>query len=373
MKMSKKRLVVKIGSSSLTDRDGSLSPLKLAKFCDAFASVKKAGHELIVVSSGSVAAGFREIGYPSKPQTVRSKQAAAAVGQSLLMQQYRFSLQQYGITPAQMLLTRHDFRNPENYQNIFESLTELLKKGVLPIINENDSTAVDELTFGDNDMLSALLSGVVHADMLLLMTDIDGIYDDNPFQNPEAEKYEKIYSIDHDLLGRAGVSSSTVGTGGMHAKLLAAKAAQQMGTAVYISTFKETEPFQDIASYKGKGTYILPADEKQMRTSRQWIAYHASPRGSLKVDAGAAEALLHQGKSLLLVGVISVEGAFKKGDVLDVFDEHGELLGKGKAAAEARELHEHSSSSGSSPLVIHRNFWVTLNHRYTRKEDNYAE
>ncbi|WP_147802203.1 glutamate 5-kinase [Alkalicoccus halolimnae] len=369
--MVKKRIVVKIGSSSLTEKDGTLSPLKLAKFCHAFAEVKKSGHELIVVSSGSVAAGFREIGYSSRPKTVRAKQAAAAVGQSLLMQQYRFSLQQYGITPAQMLLTKHDFRNAEHYQNIFESLSELLKRGILPIINENDSTAVDELTFGDNDMLSALISGVTHADMLILMTDIDGIYNANPISDPHAEKYTMIHKISEELFDQTDTSTTAVGTGGMRAKLQAAKAAQKMGTAVYIGTFTESETFAHIAGFRGGGTYIVPEKEKQMQTYKQWIAYHASSHGSITVDDGAAEALLNEGSSLLLVGVQQIEGKFDKGEVVNVYSSAGTLIGKGKAADRSEELqHLKSLSSPPSSLVVHRDFWVSL-HNSNVKEGRY--
>lgn len=357
----KKRIVLKIGSSSLTSADGTLSPLKLAKFCHAFAEVKKAGHELIVVSSGSVAAGFREIGYTARPVTVRAKQAAAAVGQTLLMQQYRFQLTQYGITPAQVLLTRHDFRNPEHYQNVSASLSELLKRGMLPIINENDSTAVEELTFGDNDMLSALISGVVHADMLMLMTDIDGLYDKNPLTHKNAVKYREIQHINDELFAQTDGTTTSIGTGGMRAKLKAAQAAQEIGAAVYISTFSEGEPIEKILSYQGDGTYILPVTKKQMKTKKQWIAFHASPKGRITIDNGAAEAVLRQGSSLLLVGIRTVEGEFQRGDVIDAYNLKGELIGKGQVNLSSTELPDSGKNitSGSS-ILIHRDQWVSM-------------
>lgn len=357
----KKRIVIKVGSSSLTSADGTLSPLKLAKFSHAFALVKNAGHELIVVSSGSVAAGFREIGYPAKPVTIRAKQAAAAVGQTLLMQQYRFQLTQYGITPAQVLLTRHDFRNAEHYQNISASLGELLKRGMLPIINENDSTAVEELTFGDNDMLSALISGVMHADMLLLMTDIDGIYNKNPSLHENAVKYQKIYHIDESLYAQTDGATTAIGTGGMRAKLKAAQAAQEMGAAVYISTFSESESIESILLYQGAGTYILPPTAKQMKTKKQWIAYHASSKGRITLDDGAAEAVLNNGSSLLLVGILSIEGNFHQGDVIDAYDRKNQMIGKGQVNLSAQDIQkaEESSPAGSS-IIIHRDQWVSM-------------
>ncbi|SDN33429.1 glutamate 5-kinase [Alkalicoccus daliensis] len=359
--MSKKRIVIKIGSSSLTSIDGTLSPLKLAKFCHAFAEFKKAGHDLIVVSSGSVAAGFKEMGYPSRPVTVRAKQAAAAVGQTLLMQQYRFQLTQYGLIPAQVLLTRHDFRDAEHYKNVSSSLSELLKRGIIPIINENDSTAVEELTFGDNDMLSALISGVMHADMLLLMTDIDGLYNKNPLLYPEAKKYKKITNIDEELFSQTDGTTTAVGTGGMRAKLKAAQAAQEMGASVYISTFRESESILKITEFSGEGTYIVPDTSRQMKTKKQWIAFHASSKGSIVLDKGASNAILNEGSSLLHVGVTDVSGEFSTGDVIDAYDEQGSLIGKGQAHLTAEKLRSVlKNESTASSIVIHRDQWVPM-------------
>lgn len=360
--MAKQRIVIKIGSSSLTAPDGTLSPLKLAKFCHSFAEFKQAGHELIVVSSGSVAAGFREMGYSARPVTVRGKQAAAAVGQTLLMQQYRFQLTQYGLIPAQVLLTRHDFRNPEHYKNVFSSLNELLRKGVIPIINENDSTAIEELTFGDNDMLSALISGVMHADMLLLMTDIDGLYNKNPLTHPEAEKYKRITEINEAMFSQTDSTTTAVGTGGMRAKLKAAQAAQEMGASVYISTFKESEPILTITDYEGNGTYIIPDNTRQMKTKKQWIAFHASSKGSITLDHGASKAVLKDKSSLLLVGVTSISGDFSTGDVIDAYDEEGLLIGKGQVHLSSKDLvNKIDNEDSSSTIVIHRDQWVSMN------------
>ncbi|NWN96343.1 MAG: glutamate 5-kinase, partial [Bacillus sp. (in: Bacteria)] len=178
--MSKERIVVKIGSSSLTNHKGEIDQDKLTDHVDAIATLLGANHEVILVSSGAVAAGFKKLGYPSRPVTLKGKQAAASVGQSLLIQTYMEKFSEYNITAAQILLTRSDFSNRDRYRNAYATITELLERGIVPIINENDTVSVDELTFGDNDMLSSLVSGFIHADRLIILTDIDGIYDGNP-------------------------------------------------------------------------------------------------------------------------------------------------------------------------------------------------
>lgn len=181
--MSKQRVVVKIGSSSLTNDRGEIDNTKFDDHIQALAALRQAGHEVIVVSSGAVAAGFAALGYPARPVTLKGRQAAAAVGQSLLVQSYIEKFRPYRLVPAQILLTRSDFANRERYRNAFATMTELLERGMIPIINENDTVSVDELTFGDNDMLSALVSGFLHADQLIILTDINGIYSANPRTN----------------------------------------------------------------------------------------------------------------------------------------------------------------------------------------------
>src|SRR5690625_4594709 len=180
MLMRKKRIVVKIGSSSLTNSHGEIDQVKFQDHVEALVALRKVNHEVILVSSGAVAAGFKKLGYPTRPVTIKGKQAAAAVGQSILIQAYMDAFSQYDMIPAQILLTRSDLTNRERHQNAFSTISELLERGILPIINENDTVAIDELTFGDNDMLSALVSGFLHADQLIILTDINGIYDANP-------------------------------------------------------------------------------------------------------------------------------------------------------------------------------------------------
>lgn len=254
--MDKKRIVVKIGSSSLTNAKGEIDHTRLADHIQALAAVRKAGYEVILVSSGAVAAGFSSLGYTSIPNTVKRKQAAAAVGQGLLIQCYIEKLRELEIIPAQLLLTRDDFTNRERFRNAFSTITELLKRGILPIINENDTIAINELTFGDNDMLSALVSGYVHADHLIILTDINGLYDKNPKTNDFAKRYDYLEEITDELLIAADGSGSKFGTGGMKSKLHAARTATSLGIPVFIGIGSGQGKLLKILQGEGNGTYI---------------------------------------------------------------------------------------------------------------------
>ncbi|WP_035661710.1 glutamate 5-kinase [Halalkalibacter akibai] len=360
--MSRQRLVIKIGSSSLTTNQGALSIEKVTRFVEAIAHLKQAGHEIIVISSGAVAAGFKAIGYPSRPITIAGKQAAAAVGQAMLMQAYIEQFAVFKLIPAQLLLTRQDFSDEVRYGNAYSTLTELLKRGAIPIINENDSTSIEELTFGDNDMLSALVSGLIHANTLCIMTDVNGLYDDNPQKNPNAKKIHYLPYLTEELLALAGDSNSKVGTGGMKSKVSAAQTALTLGVNVFIGKGDQPETFIDILKGKGDGTYIGPFQhESVMPTTKQWIALHSSISAQITIDEGAEHALLYKGKSLLPVGVSSVKGTFQTGDVIEVCNKNGHVLGKGKASMDLFKLHDYQkqkTDNHKQPVVIHRNEWV---------------
>lgn len=364
--MAAKRIVIKIGSSSLTERDGHLSAHKISDYANAIAEIIHQGYQVVLISSGAVAAGFKKIGFPSRPVSISGKQAAAAVGQHLLMQQYGESFQKHGINTAQLLLTRNDFYQEEQYKNAFNTLDELLKRNVLPIINENDSTAIEELTFGDNDMLSALVSGFLHADQLIIFTDIDGIYQENPLKNPNAKKYKHLNGINEELLMKAEDSSSKVGTGGMKSKLLAARTALSMGVHVFIGTRLPGDTVAEVIAGDGNGTYLSPTAKKIMKTKKQWIAYHSSTNGRLTIDEGAALAILKDGKSLLPVGITNVEGEFKNGEVVQVCASSGVLLGKGKVNYSADQLRDILFNSKGNDHAnrkveaIHRDHWIML-------------
>ncbi|WP_227935052.1 glutamate 5-kinase [Alkalihalobacillus deserti] len=365
--MNRQRLVVKIGSSSLTTNQGALSMDKVTRFVQAIAKLKQDGHEVIVISSGAVAAGFKAIGYPSRPVTIAGKQAAAAVGQAMLMQAYIEQFSIYNLTPAQLLLTRQDFSDETRYGNAYSTLTELLKRNAIPIINENDSTSIEELTFGDNDMLSALVSGLIHANTLCIMTDVNGLYDANPQTNPLAKKINYLPYITEDLLALAGDSNSKVGTGGMKSKVSAAQTALTLGVNVFIGKGDQPETFIDILSGKGDGTYIGSFQyEAVMQKTKQWIALHSTSSARLTIDEGAEHALLYRGKSLLPVGIVKIDGEFTAGNVIEVRNRKGSIIGKGKTnitVQELKKLQEQLQENDKTqkykqPVVIHRNEWV---------------
>ncbi|WP_264805189.1 glutamate 5-kinase [Cytobacillus sp. NCCP-133] len=373
--MKKKRIVVKIGSSSLTNTIGGLCIEKLQEHVAALARLKQLGHDVILISSGAVAAGFTDLGYPARPVTIAGKQAAAAVGQGQLLQGYTEEFKKHGIVAAQLLLTRQNFLHKEQYQNANATLAELLKRNVLPIINENDSVSIEELTFGDNDMLSALVSGLVQAQHLIILTDINGIYDSNPRTNPQAKKYNFIAEISKDLLKAASGSGSKVGTGGMTTKLEAARTALALGVGVFIGVGSGPEKLAEILNGKGDGTYIGSNSQAIVKQSKQWLALHSVPNGKIEVDKGAARAILNQGKSLLPAGVTNIIGHFLVHDVVEVVGPKGDILGKGQVNFSSDELSHIKGLPSSEAMqivnsdrseVIHRDHWVSQKGRETR-------
>lgn len=360
--MAKGLIVIKIGSSSLTSKSGHLDKNRLVDHVDAIARLTKEKYQVVMVTSGAVAAGYSSIGYAQRPQTIQQKQASAAVGQSLLMQAYTEAFHRHQCVTAQLLVTRADFQSATRFKHISETVSELLKRRVIPIINENDSTSVDELTFGDNDLLSALVSGMVHADMLCLFTDINGVYDQNPFQHKEAKKYHYINAVTDQLIEEMGESHSNVGTGGMKSKLIAAKTANEFGVSAFIGTGNDLHTFYDILLGKGDGTYVGHFSQKSMSVTKQWILYHSQPVGSVFIDSGASLALLKHRKSLLATGVVSAQGPFRAGDIINVFA-GDTLIGRGKITCDSEELMTQITTPTklkSKKAIINRDFWVTI-------------
>lgn len=360
----KQRIVVKIGSSSLTNVHGEMDEEKLTEHVQAIAKLREHNHDVILVSSGAVAAGFPQIGYASRPVTLKGKQAAAAAGQGLLIQTYMEKFSEFNLRAAQLLLTRDDFKDRERYKNAFNTLMELLERRVIPIINENDTVSIKELTFGDNDMLSALVSGIVHADQLIMLTDINGLYNGNPRHNPNAVKYDYLDNVTEEMIAQADVDGSAVGTGGMRSKLEAAKMALSLGVSVFIGTGQGSDKLLNIIEGNGDGTYISNPAKGSITTNKQWIALHSEPAGQIYIDDGAEEALLHQGASLLAAGIRKVTGAFKEGDVVEVYGSKG-LIGKGEVSCSRDVVMKeialrNSNTPGLSSRVIHRDRWVRL-------------
>ncbi len=334
--MNKELIVVKIGTSSITDRDGNINQKKIRNIVRQICDLKDQGHRVIVVSSGSIAAGFRRLGYTMRPTTVQRKQAAAAAGQGLLMEMYTEALDERGYVSAQILLTRADFTDKERYMNAFNALGTLIKAGAVPIINENDSVATDEIKLGDNDTLSAQVAGMMHADLLVLLTDVDGLYTKDPAKEG-AERIPVVDRITRDIERLAGGAGSGNGTGGMRTKLTAAKFATTAGVPVFICSYKDEDAVSNAVAGTGQGTLFTAGS--RLKTRLQWMAFYARPHGNIYVDKGAAEAITLKGKSLLRKGVVAWEGDFEEGDVVNILmSETHERLGKGTAGCSFRDL-----------------------------------
>lgn len=364
---NKKRVVVKIGSSSLTTIDGQINHQKLEEHTKAIYKMREAGHEVILVSSGAVAAGFGALGFEERPKALADKQACAAIGQSLLIQHYIKHFAPYQLIPAQILLTKADFLSHQHFQNIYTTINHLLQYGAIPIINENDTVSTDELAYGDNDVLSALVAGFLQADSLIILTDIDGLYDKNPKVHSDAKRYQFVGEITEELYALAGGAGSSVGTGGMYTKLKAVEKAQSFGVETFIGLGEGEDKLLDIIDGKGAGTYF-GNHEKHMQRSKQWLAHHAKPQGKLFIDKGAELALCERGHSLLPVGIVKVEGYFKAFDVVEVYNEN-ELLGRGQVEYSAEQLNQVKGLSSDvakayakshKASAIHRDNWVQL-------------
>ncbi|EGD29393.1 glutamate 5-kinase [Streptococcus sanguinis SK72] len=358
--MKAKRIVFKVGTSSLTNADGSLSRAKVKEITRQLALLHEAGHELILVSSGAIAAGFSSLGFKKRPTKVADKQASAAVGQGLLLEEYTTNLLLKQIISAQILLTQEDFADKRRYKNAHQALSVLLNRGAIPIINENDSVAIEELKVGDNDTLSAQVAAMVQADILVLLTDVDGLYTANPSTNPDARRLEKIEKINSELIDMAGGAGTSNGTGGMLTKIKAATLATMSGVPVYICSSLKTDALLEAAEETKDGSLFL-AQEKGLKTQKQWLAFYAKSQGEIYVDQGAADALRNNGKSLLVSGLVSVSGSFAYQDTVTVYKEgSGAILGKGRVRFGKSALKDMLKSNKPKGVVIHRDDWISL-------------
>ncbi|MBB3110447.1 glutamate 5-kinase [Paenibacillus phyllosphaerae] len=363
-------VVVKIGSSSLTSDEGGLNRNKISFFASELASIRKTGKQVLLVTSGAVAAGFRRIGYQTRPKLVHEKQAAAAVGQALLMQAYQEAFAAYGIGVAQILLTRADFSNRRRIQNAQMTIEELLRQGILPIINENDTVSTDELDlkFGDNDMLSALVGNLLKASHLVILTDTDGLYMEDPRKNPAAPRIDRVEQISEDIMRIAGGSGSSVGTGGMRSKIEAARIAMRGGVPAFIGRVVENGDLLLAVEGTGRGTYFT-AQGHNLPMKKQWLGYHSQVKGRITVDRGAELAVTTGGKSLLPAGILSTNGDFHPGDVVEVVNQEQHTIGRGVVNYAAWQV-QAAMGLGTDEVrrrvdvgrieVIHRDEWVTL-------------
>ncbi len=362
----KKTIVVKIGTSSLTEKSGALSISRLRALTFQIADLHDAGHQVVLVTSAAIAAGYGLLGYKERPKSVSAKQASAAVGQGLLMEEYTRALSERGIVAAQLLLTRDDFKDRRRYTNAHNALEVLLSRGAVPIINENDCVSIAELKLGDNDMLSAQVAAMLHADLLILATDTAGLYTANPRTDPAAKQIPLVDKITPELEALAGGAGTQNGTGGMATKVRGAKLATSAGVSVVICSSGEPDVFRKAADGTAGGTYFTP--QRSMKTRLQWMAFYAPVMGSIYIDAGASDALVRQGRSLLPAGVRRMEGEFKSGDLVEVFlTKDGRRLGRGLVNYSAQELmsvmglptsETEKLFPGRKPEVIHRDDWV---------------
>jgi glutamate 5-kinase len=364
-----KRVVIKIGSRVLTDPEGALDMAVISRICDEIAQLRQQGLEVVVVSSGAIAAGRSELGLTHKPRTIPHKQAAAAVGQTRLMEAYQTSFSPHKLKTAQVLLTSEDLGSRQRFLNARATIDALLGFGIIPIINENDTVVVDEIKFGDNDNLSALVTNVTEAHLLLILTDIEGFYSADPNNHPDAKLIPLVKVITRDVERAAGGSGSNIGTGGMATKVAAARKAGKNGVATIMVSGKRSGII--VAALQGDevGTLFMPSGVGLNRR-KHWIAYTLKPVGKISVDDGARNALLKGGKSLLPSGVVHVEGRFERGASVRLCGSDGVEFARGLSdysSAESARLVGCKSSEIETILgyhygdvIVHRDNLVLL-------------
>jgi glutamate 5-kinase len=343
---SARRIVVMVGSSLVTNEGRGLDEEAIGQWSEQLAALVQQGLELIMVSSGAVAEGMKRLGWSERPKEINELQAAAAVGQMGLVQMYESKLSACGVRSAQVLLTHADLADRERYLNARSTLLTLLQLGVVPVINENDTVVNDEIKFGDNDTLGALVANLVEADVLVILTDQKGLYTADPRRDPTARFVDLARAGDPELETMAGGAGSGIGKGGMITKILAAKRAAGSGASTVIAWGREPQVLLRLCAGEAIGTCLVAGTPKNQARKR-WMADHLQLRGSVRVDDGAVQKILGEGKSLLPIGMTAVEGDFSRGDVIAVRDGAGQEIARGLAnyaSSEARLLCRKSSS-----------------------------
>ena len=362
-----RRVVIKVGSSLVTNEGRGLDEAAIGEWCRQMALLIRQGREVIMVSSGAIAEGMKRLGWTTRPHEIHELQAAAAVGQMGLAQMYETKLRENGLGSAQVLLTHADLADRERYLNARSTLLTLLKLGVLPVINENDTVVNDEIKFGDNDTLGALVANLVEADALVILTDQKGLYTADPRKDPAAQFVHVAQAGDAALEAMAGGAGSSLGRGGMITKILAAKRAAGSGASTVIAWGREPDALLRLSQGESIGT-LLVAPTQKTQARKQWMADHLQMRGSVTVDAGAVDKLQSGGSSLLPIGMTGVEGDFSRGDVIAIRSEDGVEVARGLAnyaSAEARLLCRKPSSAfekllgySAEPEMVHRDNMV---------------
>lgn len=364
-----RRIVVKVGSSLVTNQGEGLDIAAIGNWAQQIATLRDRGCEVVLVSSGAIAEGMQRLGWKQRPSAVHELQAAAAVGQMGLVQVYESSFSKHGLRAAQVLLTHADLADRERYLNARSTLRTLLKLGVIPIINENDTVVTDEIKFGDNDTLGALVTNLIEADALIILTDQTGLYSADPRKNPGATLVGLAQAGEAYLESIAGGAGSSIGRGGMITKVLAAKRAARSGAHTAIASGHEPAVLPRLLQGESIGT-LLTATSLALDARKQWLADHLQVTGKIKLDAGAERALRTEGKSLLPIGVTQVSGEFQRGAVVAILDENDADIARGLVnynADEARRIARHASSDIEKILgyvdeleLIHRDNLVIL-------------
>ena len=331
------RVVVKIGTSTLTYNNGKLNLFRIEKLVRELADLANQGKEIILVTSGAVGAGLDRLGSTERPKTIPEKQAVAAIGQGILMHMYEKLFAEYGQIVAQVLLTRENSVKHKLYINSRNTLLTLLKMSVIPVINENDAIAIDELKIGDNDTLSATVATIVDADLLIILSDIEGVFTANPQNDPTAQLIEEITDITPEIEELAGGAGSKLGTGGMYTKIQAAKIAVNAGVTMVIASGALEGVVRNILSGENIGT-IFPAKEQHLQVRKSWLAFGAMIKGELVVDEGCEKALITEGSSLLSVGIVEVKGTFDQGNSVRILSKQGREIARGLANYNSEEI-----------------------------------
>ena len=353
-----KRIVVKVGTSTITYANGKRNFSQIDRLARELSDLQNQGKEMILVSSGAVAVGVDRLGLPAKPSTIPGKQACAAVGQGVLMHTYEKLFADYGQIVAQVLITRTEAIDRHRYTNCRNTFMTLLQQGVIPIVNENDVVALDELKIGDNDNMSALVAGIVDADLVIILSDIDGLYTANPATHPEATLVHTVQEITPEIEASAGGVGSSRGTGGMATKIQAAKAATNSGIQLVIASGTEKNAIPRILQGEEIGTLFV-SRENRLQLRKRWLAFGAKIQGSIVVDDGCAKAIRKAGGcSILPAGIYQVVGDFQSGSTISVIDKEGHELARGLVHYTAAELEKIKGckSSDIEGILGHKNY-----------------
>ena len=364
-----RRIVIKVGSSLVTNQGQGLDHAALARWAEQIAKLKEMGKEVVLVSSGAIAEGMQRLQWKKRPHALHELQAAAAVGQMGLIQAYESCFRSHEIQAAQVLLTHEDLSDRKRYLNARSTLITLLSLNVIPVINENDTVATDEIRFGDNDTLAALVTNLIEADVLVILTDQGGLFTADPRKDAKARLVDEARAGDPAIEAMAGGAGSDIGRGGMHTKVIAAKRAARSGAHTVIASGHEPDVLVLLAQGEAIGTQLL-AETMTLAARKQWLADHLQMRGNVTLDAGAVKALTGSGKSLLSIGVIDVSGNFERGEVVGCLDPEGREIARGLvnySAAETRRISRRASTEIEAilgyvdePELIHRNNLVLL-------------